>query len=171
MFTNKQINLDNLPSIDDVVLKSISKQYLKIIVINRLFLYALIISALAFAKYKVTNTNFNLVFWYVFSVCVLLCILNFVGALLAFKKRKYAIREHDVIYSKGLLVNSISVVPISRIQHLEISRTWLARRFNLARLKIYTAGESGIDLRIDGLNYDEAKQINEFLSNKVNGTD
>jgi membrane protein YdbS with pleckstrin-like domain len=67
-------------------------------------------------------------------------------------------------------VNSISAVPISRIQHLEISRSWLAIKFELATLKIFTAGESGIDLSIDGLNYNEAKQINDFLSRKVNGT-
>ncbi len=171
MFTNQQINLDSLPSIDDVELKPISKQYLKIIVINRVFFYSLLIAALFFAKFMVVHVNFHMAFWYLLSVCVFLCVLNFVSAILAFKKRKYAIREEDVIYSKGLLVNSISAVPISRIQHLEISRSWLSRRFNLATLKIFTAGESGIDLRIDGLNYAEAKQINDFLSKKVNETD
>lgn len=171
MFTNKQINLETLPAIDDVALKPISKQYLKIIILNRLLFYGLILSALIFAKFKIMHSNFHLIFVYLFSTVVLFCILNLVGALLAFKKRKFAIREYDVIYSKGLLVNSVSVVPISRIQHLEISRSWIARRFNLATLKIFTAGESGIDLRIAGLNYSEAKQINDFLSNKVNGTD
>lgn len=171
MFTNQQINLDILPSIDDVALKPISKQYLMIIVINRWVFYALIVSALMVAKLKIVHEGFQLAFWYLFSACTLFCILNFVVALLAFKKRKYAIREQDVIFSKGLLVNSISVIPISRIQHIEISRSWLARRFNLATLKIFTAGESGIDLRIAGLNYSEAKQINDFLSNRVNGID
>ncbi|HUH27353.1 PH domain-containing protein [Gelidibacter sp.] len=171
MFTNQQINLDTLPSIDDVKLKPISKQYLKIIVINRVFFYGLLIAALFLAKSIVVHVNFQSVFWYLLSVGVFLCVVNFVSAILAFKKRKYAIREQDVIYSKGLLVNSISAVPISRIQHLEISRSWLARRFDLATLKIFTAGESGIDLRIDGLNFGEAKQINDFLSKRVNGTD
>lgn len=171
MFSNQQINFDTLPSLDDVELKPISKQYLKIIVINRVFYYGLFIAALFLAKSMVMNLHFQSAFWYLFSIGVLLCAINFVSAILAFKKRKYAIREQDVIYSKGLLVNSISAVPISRIQHLEISRSWLARRFNLATLKIFTAGESGIDLRIDGLNYVEAKQINDFLSRRVNGTD
>lgn len=171
MFSNQQINLETLPSIDNVDLKPISKQYLRIIVINRLFFYSLIIAALLVAKFMIAQGEFHKIFWYVLSACIILFMLNFVIALLAFKKRKYAIREQDVIYSKGLLVHSISAVPISRIQHIEISRSWLARRFKLATLKLFTAGESGIDLRIDGLNYIEAQQINDFLSKKVNGTD
>jgi membrane protein YdbS with pleckstrin-like domain len=59
-------------------------------------------------------------------------------------------------------------VPISRIQHIEESRSWLARKLNLATLKIFTAGESGSDLKIDGLPHEEAKQINDFLSTRVN---
>ncbi|RAJ26629.1 hypothetical protein LX77_00884 [Gelidibacter algens] len=170
MFTNQQIDLETLPTIDDIVFKPISKRYLKIIVLNRSLFYSLLFSALIIAKFMVEAVNFHLVFWYVLWGVVLVCIIDVVITVLAFKKRKYAIREQDVIYSKGLLVNSISAVPISRIQHLEISRSWLARKFNLATLKIFTAGESGIDLSIDGLNYDEAKQINDFLSGKVNGT-
>ncbi|MBA6154179.1 PH domain-containing protein [Gelidibacter maritimus] len=171
MFSNQQINLDTLPSIADVDLKPISKQYLKIIIFNRLVFYGIIGFVLFIAKIKVSHPNFQLIFWYLFSAVLLFCILNLMGAIFAFKKRKYAIRTHDVIYSKGLLVNSISVIPVSRIQHLEISRSWLARRFNLGTLKIYTAGDSGIDLRIPGLKYVEAKQINDFLSSKINGAD
>lgn len=78
-------------------------------------------------------------------------------------------REHDVVYAKGLLVHSITTVPISRIQHVEESRSWLARHFGLATLKIFTAGEAGSDLSIKGLPYIEAKQIKEIISDKVNG--
>ncbi|WP_035479553.1 PH domain-containing protein [Gelidibacter mesophilus] len=171
MFTNQQINLETLPSIDDVDFKPISKQYLKIIVINRVFLYLLIMAGLFFAKFMVKEDNFHSLFWYAFALAVIFFILNLITALMAFKKRKYAIREQDVIYSQGLLVSSMATVPISRVQHIEISRSWLARKLNLATLKIFTAGESGIDLKIDGLDYSEAQKINDFLSKKVNGPD
>lgn len=170
MFTNQQINLEALPSIDDIAFKPISRKYLKVIMLNRVLLYGVIIAVLLFAKSMVNEVNFQGLFWYLFGTVVLFCVLNMVFTILAFKKRKYAIREQDVIYSNGLLVNSISAVPIVRIQHLEISRSLLARQFNLATLKVFTAGESGIDLRIDGLDYQEARQINDYLSKKVNGT-
>lgn len=170
MFTNQQINLDTLPSIDDVDFKPISKKYLYIIILNRSLVFTLVIIALFVAKSFFSDVNFQMLFWYVFGALSLFAILNLVFTILAFKTRKYAIREQDVIYRKGVLVNSIAAVPISRIQHIEISRSWLARKFNLATLNIFTAGEAGIDLSIEGLHYSEAKKINDFLSKKVNGT-
>ena len=60
--------------------------------------------------------------WYMLFLVLGLCILNIIFSFLAFKKRKYAIREHDVVYAKGLIIHSITTVPISRIQHVEESK-------------------------------------------------
>lgn len=169
-FTNLQIQTEQLPKVEDVVLKPISKSYLKIILLNKLALYTGLIGLVFGLKYiieKKEEVQLNL--WYILSAVVVFCIFNFIVSLLAFKKRKYAMREHDVVYAKGLLVHSITTVPISRIQHVEESRSWLARHFGLATLKIFTAGEAGSDLSIKGLPYIEAKQIKEIISDKVNG--
>ncbi|WP_298901670.1 PH domain-containing protein [uncultured Psychroserpens sp.] len=168
-FSNSQIHNDALPNVEDVELLSISKQYLKIIVLNKVVMCLAFVSVLVLGKFFVTKAGFQEGFWYIFSIIVGFCLLNFGLAILAFKKRKYAIREHDVIYAKGLLINSITTVPISRIQHIEESRSWLSRQFNLATLNLYTAGESGSDLSIKGLPYQEAKQINDFISSRING--
>lgn len=168
-FTNTQINSATLPNIDDVILKPISKQYIKIIIINKTLIFTLFFGILILAKFFVKKEGFQDNFWYVFTIVSVFCVFNFIIAILAFKKRKYAIREHDVIYAQGLLVNSITTVPISRIQHIEESRSWLSRQFNLATLNIFTAGESGSDLSIKGLPHKEARQVNDFISAKVNG--
>nr|WP_321243330.1 PH domain-containing protein [uncultured Psychroserpens sp.] len=169
MFINQQIETDTLPKISSVELKPISKNYFKIIILNKAFVYAVFLSILIAGKFAIKKEAFQDNFVYIVTIVVVGLILNFVLARLAFKKRKYAIRDKDVIYSKGLIVNSITTVPISRIQHIEESRSWLARKLNLATLKIFTAGESGSDLKIDGLPLEEAKQINDFLSTRVNG--
>jgi membrane protein YdbS with pleckstrin-like domain len=168
-FSNTQIHSETFPNIEDVVLKPISKQYLTIIIINNILKYAAIFGVLLAGQYIVKNDILQNNYRYLFLIVFLFCACHFILALLAFKKLKYAIREHDVIYAKGLIVNSITTVPISRIQHTETSRSWLARKFHLATLNIYTAGESGSDLSIKGLPNDEAQQINDFLSDKVNG--
>jgi membrane protein YdbS with pleckstrin-like domain len=169
MIINEQIEIDNLPQISSVTLKPISKDYFKIIVLNKLFIYVVFIGLLIGGKFIIQKEAFQDNFIYILTFVIIGCILNFIIAFLAFKKRKYALRDKDVIYSKGLIVNSITTVPISRIQHIEESRSWLARQLNLATLKIFTAGESGSDLKIDGLPLEEAKQINDFLCSKVNG--
>lgn len=168
MFINQQIEIDTLPQISSVELKPISKNYFKIIILNKAFVYAVFLGLLIAGKFAIKKEAFQDNFVYILTIVVIGFILNFVLARLAFKKRKYAIRDKDVIYSKGLIVNSITTVPISRIQHIEESRSWLARKLNLATLKIFTAGESGSDLKIDGLPLQEAKQINDFLSTRVN---
>jgi len=167
-FTNSQIELQNIPKIEDVLLKPISKKYLNIIIINKTILFSVLFIVLFILKLVIDDNEVQAVFWYAFFVLVLISIANFIISVMGFKKRKYAVREHDVIYSKGLLFHSITTVPIHRIQHIEESRSWLARQFGLAALNIYTAGESGSDLSIKGLPHDEAKQIKEFISSKVN---
>jgi len=167
MFANQQIDLDALPKISSVALKHVSKDYFKIIILNKLFIYSVFIGLLVMGKFVIKKEPFHDNFISILSTVIIGCLLNFSVAFLSFKKRKYALRDKDVIYSKGLIVNSITTVPISRIQHIEESRSWLARKFNLATLKIFTAGESGSDLKIDGLPLEEAKRINDFLSTRV----
>ena len=169
-FTNLQIQTENLPKVEDLVLKPISKSYFKIIALNKLALYAGLIGLVFGLRYIIAKKEeIQLNLWYMLSIVIGFCIINFIISLLAFKKRKYAIREHDVVYAKGLIVHSITTVPMSRIQHVEESRSWLARYFGLSTLKIFTAGEAGSDLSIKGLPHLEAKQIKEIISAKVNG--
>ncbi|WP_026755698.1 PH domain-containing protein [Sediminibacter sp. Hel_I_10] len=169
MFTNLQIDLEAIPNLEDVVLKPISKRYLNVILVNKILLFGALYTALFLGKWFADDVLFLDYFWYLFLVLSIFVIGNIVVSVLAFYKRKYAIREKDVIYSKGLLVHKLTTVPISRIQHIEESRSWLARQFQLASIKIFTAGESGSDLSIHGLPEDEAAYINDFLSSKVNG--
>nr|WP_321222815.1 PH domain-containing protein [uncultured Psychroserpens sp.] len=168
MFINQQVEIETLPKLSTIDLKPISGQYFKIVIFNKLIIYSLFIGLVIAGKFIVQKDFFQTNYTIIIGVVILCCLINFVLARLAFKKRKYAIRNKDVIYSKGLIVNSITTVPISRIQHIEESRSWLARQLHLATLKIFTAGESGSDLKIDGLPLEEARQINDFLSNKVN---
>ncbi len=169
MFTNLQIDLEAIPTLEDVVLKPISKRYLNVILLNKILLFGALYTALFLGKWFADDVLFLDYFWYLFLALSVFVIGNIVVSILAFYKRKYAIREKDVIYSKGLLVHKLTTVPISRIQHIEESRSWLARQFQLASIKIFTAGESGSDLSINGLPEDEAAHINDFLSSKVNG--
>ncbi|TXD85033.1 PH domain-containing protein [Subsaximicrobium wynnwilliamsii] len=169
MFTNTQIDTNALPQIDQVELHPIDKAYLKIIVINKLLVYGVIVLALILAKLFLVDVLIQSYFWLLAAAVGLLCLSNFMLALLAFKKRMYALRDKDVIYAHGLLIHRLTTVPISRIQHIETSRSWLSRQFGLATLNIYTAGESGSDLSIKGLSEAEATRINDFLSTTVNG--
>ena len=169
MFSNSQIDINAIPSLEEITLTRISKQYLKIILINKGAFFGVIFVILICAKWFIDDDEFQSLIPYAILIVTIIFLLNLSLAILAFKKRKYALRERDIIYSKGLIVNSTTTVPIKRIQHIEEVRSWLARQFGLATLKIFTAGESGSDLSIHGLPAHEAKRIHDYISDKVNG--
>ncbi len=169
-FSNLQIHDIDLPNIETLVLKPISKSYFKIIALNKLAIYLGLFSLTFVIKFILVvkeDLEFNTSI--LATVLLIFCLVNFILSILAFKKQKYAIREQDVIYSKGLIVHTIITVPISRIQHVEESRSWLSQYLGLSTLKIFTAGEAGSDLNIKGLPHLEAKQIKQIISEKLNG--
>lgn len=170
MFSNSQIDVKTIPSIETVELNPISKHYLNIILINKIAFFSVFFIILFALKWFVDDEELQSVLPYLIRSLTLILALNFLIAILAFKKRKYALRELDIIYSKGLIINSTTTVPIKRIQHIEEVRSWLARQFGLATLKIFTAGESGSDLSIHGLPAEEAKRIHDYISEKINAS-
>ena len=168
MFTNLEIDIDTLPKVEAVKLKPISKSYIKILFINIGIQYGILFGILILARAFVKRDLISHVFWYAFSLLLVLCILQCIICVLSFKKRGYTLRNHDIIYVRGLLNHKRTIVPFIRIQHLETKQSFIAKRFNLASLHLYTAGESGGDLSINGLTLDEATKINEMLTTKIN---
>ena len=75
----------------------------------------------------------------------------------------YALRTHDVAYRSGLFWRKVVVLPFNRVQHVEVSSGPLQRRFGLASLKFYTAGGSGVDLKIDGLLSADAERLRAHI--------
>ncbi len=169
MFSNSQVDTSSIPSLSDVTLKPISSKYIRIIIINKVAFFSIFFTFLFAMKWFVDDEELQYGLPYAILIVLIIFLLNLLIGILAFKKRQYALRERDIIYSKGLIVNSTTTVPIKRIQHIEEVRSWLSRHFGLATLKIFTAGESGSDLSIQGLPADEAKRIHDYISEKVNG--
>ena len=99
---------------------------------------------------------------------VALIIFSFVTTIFGFKRKKYALREKDIIYQAGLFWRNYTVLPFSRIQHVEVHQGPIERIFDLGKLKVYTAGGSSSDLAISGLAMDTAQSIKHFILNKSN---
>ena len=93
--------------------------------------------------------------------------LTFISIPIGYRKRSYALRERDLTYKKGWLFSSMITIPFNRIQHTEISRGPIERKYELSTLKIYTAGGATSDLSIPGLEAEEAEQLKEFVAKKA----
>ncbi|WP_053991155.1 PH domain-containing protein [Mangrovimonas sp. TPBH4] len=169
MFTNNQITIESLPKLEDLKLSKIALKYRTILFLNcsTIFLGFLIIF-LILDTFVVDESLPKTIFFGILVVWGLAFGLSLGYANMSFNKRQYALRDQDITYSKGVLVHSVTTLPFNRIQHVEISRTFLARKFGLATLHLYSAGQSGSDLSIKGLPLEVAQSLKTFLSSKLN---
>jgi membrane protein YdbS with pleckstrin-like domain len=83
-----------------------------------------------------------------------------------FDRRGYLTRSRDLSYRAGWLFHSITTVPFNRIQHSEVTQGPVAKRFKICTLKLYTAGSSGANLQITGLDEDVAKQLRQLIEER-----
>jgi membrane protein YdbS with pleckstrin-like domain len=86
------------------------------------------------------------------------------------RRRGYALREHDLIYRRGLLVQRSRVLPVARLQHVETLSNPLERGFGLVRLVCFTAGGRGADLVLEGLPAERAEAVKQHLLARVSGS-
>ena len=164
-FQNDVVN--SLPDIEKIEFKRIDKSYIKVIIINFFLVFIPSLIGLIVLQQFAFSEEVNQYSLYIYMVFFIFfgCILGFL--FLSFPLRKYALREKDISYKRGLLTKKITTVPFTRIQHVEIDEKPISRIFKLAALSVYTAGDSSDDLEIKGIKKETALQIKEFISSKI----
>jgi len=168
MFQNFQIEGD-LPTINDLNYKKIQQNYLIVILLNFFMVFTICTGGLSYALFTSVDPFIVAYKWRFIMVVLLIFLFVLIVGILGFYKRKYAVREQDISYKEGIIWTSITTVPFCRIQHVELNEAPFSRLFNLATLNLYTAGDSSSDLKIRGLNKEEALQIKEFITGHING--
>tara|TARA_R110002012_G_scaffold283304_2_gene473614 strand:- start:68266 stop:68778 length:513 start_codon:yes stop_codon:yes gene_type:complete len=166
MFKNEALELAALNTIQDLVFTPVSRVYLYVLLVNNSVQYLVLCLLLLIANYW----NFEPFMLYQTQFIILLVlymVLHSTVSVLAFKRRKYALRTYDISFKSGLIISSLTTVPLSRIQHLDISQGMASRFFGLANVKLYTAGDDGSDMVIKGLLLTEAEQLKEHLSLQI----
>lgn len=166
-FTNETINLNSLPKFEEVNFSPLHKNYLKVVYINIaiiLFIFAVGIGVLLFTIQELQNTSNYLIFGISYLVFALIIIFSSIASV---KKRGFAIREKDILYKRGLISTTTTMIPFNRVQHVAMHEGFFSRIFQLAQIQIYTAGGSSSDIKISGIEKDKAKDIKELLMQKI----
>ncbi len=156
-FSNLQVDLSSIPDFKKVELKSISKKYKTVLWIGWLIPFFILMPLPGFSL-----LFFEVPYLYVVGIYLVITVLFLFTAIeihKGFPRRKFGVRELDIIHQKGFFVFTETVVPFKRAQHVEIKQGPLLRLFQLYSLKIYTAGASTGDLVINGINFDTAEKL------------
>ena len=162
-FSNNNVFLENIPQKENVHYSTLEKKYLNVMVLNRVIWCVITLIAII-AIPILRDENFS-IYIYLSSLFIWLIIFTFTG--FSFKKKKYVFREHDLIYSSGVIFTKSILIPYNRIQHLAVHQGVFSRIYNLASIQFYTAGGSSSDISIKGLSKEDADRWKEFVSEKI----
>ena len=75
----------------------------------------------------------------------------------------FALRPEEICMEHGVLHHVRTVVPLRRIQHVDVSQDLIEREFALGRLVVHTAGSRSSDVVIPGLPLSEAESIRDKI--------
>ena len=76
---------------------------------------------------------------------------------------RYALDAQQIQIRHGVVWRTITIVPRSRVQHIDVAQGPIERRYGLATLSIYTAGTEYARVDLPGLPYSRAVQIRDHL--------
>ena len=79
----------------------------------------------------------------------------------------YALHDDELVLEHGVITNVRTVVPLRRIQHLDVSQDLFEREFDLGRLVIHTAGTRSSNVVIPGLPLSTAEQIRDEVKQYI----
>jgi len=101
------------------------------------------------------------------TVVVLGVLYAFFWPRLLYNSWGVSIRSEEIYIEHGVLNHIRTIVPLRRIQHLDVSQDLLEREFSLGRLVVHTAGSRSSDVVIPGLNLKDAERIRDQVKQYI----
>lgn len=163
MFENTLVELDQIPQYQNIDYSALHNNYKKIIILNSAITFLLGVGVCCVLFFLIDEIEKFYAIVPIFLLAILLAIIP----LLSYKKKKYAFRQHDVLFKKGLIFKATHITPYIRLQHVVIKQSWYAKKLGLATLAMYTAANSFSDISIPGLTLEEAERWKSFLMNRI----
>jgi len=160
-FTNIAVDLADLPTFKTVIYRPLSPAYPGIVAALTALMFGTVILISLLSAYLL---NFPL--WVKLTLPSALLVI---GALLtrfslaSARVKRFAIREHDILFESGVFWRSQTIQPLNRVQHVEISSGPIDKRFGLAEIRLFSSGSGFATYVIPGLPTRVAEDLREFV--------
>lgn len=158
-FENKLLPPEELPELEEADFTGLEKDFLYMRVLGRVIFF--FVTGIILTIWSLFG-NFTWYYWLP-AWAVLLAVLLILD-IKGFTIKGYAIRSKDISYKSGLIFFTQSSIPFNRIQHCEISQGPLGRLFDLASVRVYTAGGGSSDMVIQGLHKERAQKLRDYIT-------
>ena len=80
-----------------------------------------------------------------------------------YRHLRYRVDPGGLRIQRGVLWRKTIWIPITRVQHTDVSQGPLQRRYDLARLIVHTAGTEGASIPLNGLEHGVASRLADHL--------
>ncbi|MGL4773331.1 MAG: PH domain-containing protein [Clostridium sp.] len=97
-------------------------------------------------------------------ILVLLLLNTFVYPAFEYKQWSYLITKDKIEFTEGIFFVRRVIIPIIRVQHIQVNQGPINRLLNLATITICTAGGNH---QIPNIDIQRAEEISGYLKNKV----
>ena len=98
-----------------------------------------------------------------FIVFGLLLAWALVSPSLAYARWRFLITSELLLARYGIIFHEEKTIPISRLQHVDLTRGPVERMFGLATLVVFTAGTEGASFRLPGLAVARAQELRDQI--------
>ncbi|MEM1094443.1 MAG: PH domain-containing protein [Bacteroidota bacterium] len=80
---------------------------------------------------------------------------------------RFSLDDQELYLERGIFNRVRTIVPLRRIQHLDVSQNLLEREFDLGKLIVHTAGSDSNSVVLPGLDYTEAEQLRDSIKHYI----
>ena len=98
-----------------------------------------------------------------FAGAGLLLAWTLVAPFLAWARWRFAIGTELLLLRRGILWHEERAIPLSRLQHVDLTRGPVERAFGLATVVMFTAGTEGASFRLPGLAAPRATEVRDHI--------
>lgn len=166
-FINESFNIQLIPKAEDVPLTPIDKSYLTVIRIEWAISSAILLLTTVVLIFSIKSIQKPVWISSIVGGWILVTVGYAFLQTKAFLQKSYALRDKDVIYRSGWIIQKTRTCPFNRIQHSSVSTGFFERKYGLATLILYTAGTDDADLQIPGLKEADANAMKEWITQKI----
>jgi membrane protein YdbS with pleckstrin-like domain len=79
------------------------------------------------------------------------------------RKLRYLVEEDGLRIRRGVFWRKVIWIPITRVQHTDVSQGPVQRKFGIGTLTVHTAGTAGASISLAGLEHGIASRLSDHL--------
>ncbi|NND72432.1 MAG: PH domain-containing protein [Rhodothermales bacterium] len=101
------------------------------------------------------------------SVLLLSVVMAIFIPRLRYRFWRYELRDQELFLRRGIINRVSTIVPLRRIQHLDVSQDIIEKEFALGKLIVHTAGTRSSDVIVPGLAIDVAETLRDTVKDYI----